>query len=78
MTEGAAGHGEASEKIAQFREAFAELSICVTPVKTGVQKSLKDLDSDFRRNDVKGLLQEALKYLSSRRFRGSRIITAHF
>jgi hypothetical protein len=37
---------------------LAELSYSVTPAKAGVQKSLGELDSGFRRNDVQGLLQE--------------------
>jgi len=38
-------------------ELLAELGKTVTPEKAGVQKSL---DSGFRWNDEKGLLQEAL------------------
>jgi UDP-glucose 4-epimerase len=41
------------------REPLAELSYSVTPAKAGVQKSLGELDSGLRRNDVQGLLQEA-------------------
>jgi hypothetical protein len=44
----------------QFREPLAELNKTVTPVTSGVHKTLKNLDSGFRRNDVEGLLQEAL------------------
>jgi hypothetical protein len=48
-------------------EPLAELSNSVTPVKTGVQKSLKNLDSGWSlpritirgRNDAQELLQEA-------------------
>jgi len=34
-----------------YRELLAELGKTVTPEKAGVQKSLKNLDSGFRRND---------------------------
>jgi hypothetical protein len=40
-------------------EALARLKETVTPAKAGVQKSLQDLDSCFRWNDVEGLFQEA-------------------
>jgi hypothetical protein len=40
-------------------EPLAELNKTVTPVTSGVQKTLKNLDSGFRRNDVEGLLQKA-------------------
>jgi hypothetical protein len=43
----------------ESREALAELSLSVTPAKAGVHKSLKNLDSGFRRNDAQELLQEA-------------------
>ncbi len=45
-------------------EPLAKLNKTTTPVTYGVQKILKNLDSGLRRNDVEGLLQEAL--LSSR------------
>jgi hypothetical protein len=41
-------------------EALAKLEETVTPAKAGVHKSLKNQDSCFSRNDVEGLLQEAL------------------
>ena len=41
-------------------EPLAKPQKTVTPVKTGVQNYLNSLDSGFRRNDTKGLLQEAL------------------
>ena len=53
----------------QFREPLAKLNKTVTPVTSGVQKISKNLDSGartehfrgrLRRNDVEGLLQEAL------------------
>ena len=40
-------------------EALAELNGAVTPAKAGVQRSLENLDSGFRWNDVEGLMQEA-------------------
>jgi len=40
-------------------EALAKLNKTVTPAKAGVQNTLKRLDSGLRRNDTKGLLQEA-------------------
>ena len=40
-------------------EPLAKLNKTVTPVTSGVQKTLKNLDSGFRRNDVEELLQEA-------------------
>jgi len=40
-------------------EDLEKLSNRVTPVKTGVQNVLKRLDSGFRRNDGKKLMQEA-------------------
>jgi len=40
-------------------EALARLKETVTPAKAGVQKSLQNLDSCFRWNDVEGLFQEA-------------------
>ena len=45
------------------QELLAELGKTVTPAKAGDQKSLKNLDFVFRRNDEKGFLQEALKSL---------------
>jgi hypothetical protein len=39
-------------------EPIAKLNKTVTPAKAGVQNMLKLLDSGFRRNDTKGLLQE--------------------
>ena len=41
-------------------EPLAELNKTVTPVTSAVQWTLKNLDSGLRRNDVEGLLQEAL------------------
>ncbi len=41
-------------------EALAELSIPVTSAKAGLQKCSKSLDSSFRRNDDRGLLDDAL------------------
>jgi hypothetical protein len=41
-------------------EPLAELNKTVTSVTSGGQKTSKNLDSGFRRNDVEGLLQEAL------------------
>jgi len=38
----------------------AKLNENVTPARCGVQKTLKYLDSSFLKNDVAGLLQEAL------------------
>jgi len=40
-------------------ELLAKFGKTVTPAKAGVQKSLKNLDSGFRRNDEKGFLQKA-------------------
>jgi hypothetical protein len=40
-------------------ESLAKLNKTVTPAKAGVQKSLKNLDSCFRRNDAERFLQEA-------------------
>jgi hypothetical protein len=45
-------------KYSEIAEPLAELSIYVTPAQAGVQKSLANLDSGFRRNDARGLLQE--------------------
>ena len=42
-----------------MREPLAELNKTVTPVTSEVQKTLKNLDSGLRRNDVEELLQEA-------------------
>ncbi len=44
----------------QTNEPLAELKNPVTPAQAGIQKSLGGLDSGLRRNDVQGLLQEAL------------------
>jgi hypothetical protein len=41
-------------------EPLAKLNKTFTPGTSGAQKTLKSLDSGFRRNDVEGLLQEAL------------------
>jgi hypothetical protein len=41
-------------------ELLAELDKTVTPAEAGVQKSLKNLVPGLRRDDEKGLLQEAL------------------
>jgi hypothetical protein len=43
------------------KEPLAKLNKTVTPVTSEVQKTLKNLDSGLRRNDVEVLLQEALK-----------------
>jgi hypothetical protein len=43
------------------KEPLAKLNKTVTPVTSEVQKTLKNLDSGLRRNDVEVLLQEAHK-----------------
>jgi hypothetical protein len=40
-------------------EALEKLNETVTPTQAGVQNTLKNTDSCFRRNNVEGLLQEA-------------------
>jgi hypothetical protein len=40
-------------------EPLAKLNKTFTPGTSGAQKTLKNLDSGFCRNDVEGLLQEA-------------------
>jgi hypothetical protein len=47
------------DEISYTYEALAKLSQTVTPVKAGVQKSMKNLDSVFQRNDDEALLQKA-------------------
>jgi len=44
-----------------YEELLAKLDKTVTPAEAGVQKSLKNLVPGLRRDDEKGLLQEALK-----------------
>jgi hypothetical protein len=46
-------------------EPLAKLNKTFTPGTSGAQKTLKNLDSGFRRNDVEGLLQEALLLILS-------------
>jgi hypothetical protein len=48
------------EIISKPFEALAKLKESITPAQAEVQKTLKNLDSCFRRNDVQRLLQEAL------------------
>ena len=52
------GPGISDQNTSMIVEALAKLANSVTPAKTGVQKRLRRLDSVFRRNDAKGLLQE--------------------
>jgi hypothetical protein len=46
----------------QNDEPLAKLNKTFTPGISGAQKTLKNLDSGFCRNDVEGLLQEALMF----------------
>jgi hypothetical protein len=57
--------------IVLVEQSLAKFNETVTPAQAGVQKTLKNLDSCFRRNDVERLLQEAPMFFSKECARSS-------